>query len=111
MYKPKPLAKAVSLAIATSTLSISPQVLAQDEDVAEDRDTIEEIITTGSRIRRDGFSSAAPIDVVLTENAVVSGISNLGDMMQSTTVAAGAPDGCRPIGAPISAAAAQKGSK
>jgi iron complex outermembrane receptor protein len=91
MYKPKPLAKAVSLAIATSTLSISPQVLAQDKDVAEDSDSIEEIITTGSRIRRDGFSSAAPIDVVLTENAVVSGISNLGDMMQSTTVAAGAP--------------------
>jgi len=90
MYKPKPLAKAVSFALATSTLSISPQVLGQDE-ISDNEEPIEEIVTTGSRIRRDGFSSANPVDVILTEHAVVSGISNLGDMVQSTTVAAGAP--------------------
>lgn len=90
MYKTKPLAKAVSLAIAASALGISPQVLAQNE--ADDDDgEIDEIVTTGSRIRKDGFSSSSPLDVVLTERAAVAGISNLGDLMQSTTVAAGAP--------------------
>ncbi len=90
MFRPNPVAKAISFALATSTLGVSPQVLAQEADEADDR-AIDEIVTTGSRIRRDGFSSANPVDVVLTENAVVSGISNLGDMVQTTTIAAGAP--------------------
>ena len=89
MFRPKPLAQAISLAIATSSLAISPQVLGQD--VEADDEPIEEIIATGSRIRRDSFSSSSPLDVVLTEQAAVSGVSNLGDLMQSTTVAAGAP--------------------
>ncbi len=91
MYKPKPLAKAISLAVATSAFGTSAQVLAQETDSEVDEQVVDEIITTGSRIRRDGFSSATPVEVVLTENAVSSGISNLGDMMQTTTVASGAP--------------------
>lgn len=89
MFRPKPLAKAISLAVATSSLAISPQVMGQD--VEADDEPIEEIIATGSRIRRDSFSSSSPLDVVLTESAAVAGVSNLGDLMQSTTVAAGAP--------------------
>ena len=90
MFKTKPLAKAVSLALATSSLIASPQVLGQNAD-DENAEPIEEIIATGSRIRRDGFASASPIEVVFTQKAAVSGVSNLGDLMQSTTVAAGAP--------------------
>lgn len=91
MYRAKPLARAISLAIATSTLSAAPQVLAQEEEDAESVEPIEQITVTGSRIRRDNFSSASPLDVVLTEKAAVTGISNLGDLMNSTTIAAGAP--------------------
>lgn len=89
MYKTKPLARAMSLILAASTLGVGPQVLAQEQ--VDDEEPIEEIITTGSRIRKDGFSSASPLDVVLTEQAAISGISNLGDLMQFTTIAAGAP--------------------
>lgn len=91
MYRTKPLARAVSLAIAASTLGVSPQAFAQTASDEDSSEPIEEIVTTGSRIRKDGFSSSSPLDVVFTNQAAVSGISNLGDLMQSTTVAAGAP--------------------
>lgn len=79
-----PLAAAVMTALYPTS-----QVLAQDP-VPED-DQIEEIVVTGSRIRRDNFSSAAPVDVVLTESAGARGINDVATMLQTTTVAAGSP--------------------
>ena len=52
---------------------------------------VEEVIVTGSRIRRDTFSSAAPMEVVLTEAAAPRGITDVASLLQTTTVAAGAP--------------------
>ena len=91
MYKRNPLASAVSLAIAAGSLGVSPQVLAQDEAEAEAAATIENIIVTGSRIKRDSFSTSAPMDVVLTERAAVSGIADLGTLIQQSVAAAGGP--------------------
>lgn len=88
MYKKTPLASAVSLALATGALGLSPQVLAQDEDDAE---PIEEVVVTGSRIRKDVFTSSEPMDVVLTEQASIQGLGSVGGFLQSTTVAAGSP--------------------
>ena len=87
MYKKTPLASAVSFAIATGSLGFSPMVLSQD---AEDEATeIEEVVVVGSRIRKDIFTHSAPIDVVLTEQAAVQGVAAMGDLLQTTTVAAG----------------------
>jgi len=86
MYKRTPLASAVSIAVAATTLGVSPQILAQSVNEVE---VIEEVIVTGSRIKRDGFSAAQPIDVVLTEEAVSRGIADVGALLQTTTVAAG----------------------
>lgn len=86
MYKKTPLASAVSFAVAATTLGVSPQVLAQATDTAE---VIEEIMVTGSRIKRDGFSAAQPIDVVMTDVAVSRGIADVGALLQTTTIAAG----------------------
>lgn len=92
MFRKSPLATAVSIAIAASTLCISPQILAQEVDEADaDDEVIDEVVTTGSRIRRDAFSSNAPIDVVLTETAELKGIADIAEMLQTTTVAAGSP--------------------
>jgi iron complex outermembrane receptor protein len=65
-------------------------LMAQD-DVANDGEPIEEIVTTGSRIRKDTFSSAAPMDVILTEAAATKGINDVATLLQTTTIAAGAP--------------------
>lgn len=78
-----PLTAAVMAALIPST-----GVMAQEEGADE---AIEEIVTTGSRIRKDNFSSAAPMDIVLTEGASARGINDIATMLQTTTVAAGAP--------------------
>ena len=63
---------------------------AEVEEAAEPAE-IETVVVTGSRIRKDSFSSAAPMDVVLTESAKVRGVSDVATMLQTTTVAAGSP--------------------
>ncbi|MCJ7590038.1 MAG: hypothetical protein MUO51_01640, partial [Woeseiaceae bacterium] len=63
-----PLAAAVVAALWPASA-----VMAQDADAKADKAPIEEIVTTGSRIRRDTFSSAAPMDVVLAEAAAAKG--------------------------------------
>jgi outer membrane receptor protein involved in Fe transport len=94
MLRKSPLASAVSIALASSSLGIAPQVLAQavdEEQEAQDQEVIDEVVTTGSRIRRDAFSSNSPIDVVLSETAQLRGVADVAEMIQTTTVAAGSP--------------------
>ena len=90
MYRRTPLASAISIALASSAFGFTPLVFAQDEDQADSQE-IEEVVVTGSRIRRDVFSSSQPMDVVLTERATVQGFGDIGGLLQSTTVAAGSP--------------------
>jgi len=90
MYKKTPLASAIGVALATTSLGFSHQVFAQNATDAETQE-VEEIVVTGSRIRRDVFTSSEPMDVVLTERASVQGFGDIAGLLQSTTVAAGAP--------------------
>jgi iron complex outermembrane receptor protein len=79
----------LAAAVITALYPVGP-ALAQDEAVPSD-EPVEEVIVTGSRIRRDTFSSAAPMEVVLTEAAAPRGITDVASLLQTTTVAAGAP--------------------
>ena len=81
-----PLAAAILAALHPG----SP-ALAQQEEETGAEEAVEEVVVTGSRIRRDTFSSAAPMDVVVTEQAAVRGIADVATMLQTTTVAAGSP--------------------
>lgn len=81
-----PLAAAVFAA-----LHPVPSAMAQEPEQDEQKAGVEEIVVTGSRIRRDTFSSDAPMDVVVTETAKVRGISDVATLLQTTTVAAGSP--------------------
>jgi len=85
-----PLALAISIALANGSLMMSTPVLAQDEGAA-DTEAIEEIITTGSRIRKDVFTSSAPMDVIDVGQASIQGIANVGELLQRNTAAAGSP--------------------
>jgi len=82
-----PVLTPLAAAVITALYPTAP-LLAQD--TADDAD-VEEIVVTGSRIRRDSFSSAAPMDVVLTESATARGINDVATMLQTTSVAAGSP--------------------
>ena len=72
---------------AVSVLSVAPGVATYAQEVAGQLDdpdeiAIEEIITTGSRIRRDDFSSSSPISVIGGQSILEQGVSNLGEALR-----------------------------
>ena len=87
--KKTPIAAAVSIALAHGSLLMGGFALAQ-EDVADENE-IEEIVVTGSRIRKDVFTSSSPMDVIDIGEASLQGIANVGQLLQNSTVAAGSP--------------------
>jgi len=85
-----PLAQAISVALASGSILVSTPVLAQVEDSVEP-DAIDEIVITGSRIRKDAFTSSAPMDIIDVEKASIQGIANVGELLRRNTAAAGSP--------------------
>ena len=67
---------------AVSVLSVAPSLptFAQQDD--EEDAVLEEIVTTGSRIRRDDFNSATPISVIGGQAILEAGMSNLGEALR-----------------------------
>jgi len=68
-------------------LFISPVQAQQDN--ADEADEVEEITVTGSRIRRDEFSSPAPIQVLDVDAGRKLGLSSISDMIQQASVSSG----------------------
>jgi len=60
----------------------------QDDELAPERD-LEQIVVTGSRIRRDAFSSPTPTQVLDTEENFKLGINTVAEMIQRSTVSTG----------------------
>ncbi len=90
--------------IALSVALVASPAFAQDTGDESDTQTAEEeeapvsatgqtaggtIFVTGSRIRRDEFSSASPITLVDPEIAVRQGLMDTGSMIQGSPIAAG----------------------
>ncbi len=88
-----PLARAVSLALAAAALGANHAAVAQDSDPAArgQEPAMEEVVVTGSRIRRDTFSAPQPMDVIAPEQAFVQGVGSISSLLQSGTTAAGSP--------------------
>ena len=87
MINKKPLAYAISSILLTASLPAFAQDDAQPK--GQERTELEEIIVTGSRIRKSSFSSASPMDVIDIAGASRQGVTNLGSLLQSTTIARG----------------------
>jgi len=70
-----------------------PDALAQREpgDDSAVNKQIEEIVVTGSRIKRTEFSSSSPIQIIDMEAATLAGQVDIADILQQSTVAANAP--------------------
>jgi iron complex outermembrane receptor protein len=85
-----PIAAAISTAIAAGSVAIPQLALAQTGD-SRDREeaSLEEVVVVGSRIKKDVFTTSAPIDVVDVDSASIQGIANVGDLLQTNTIAAG----------------------
>lgn len=58
---------------------------AADEALEE----LEEVVVTGSHVRRDAFTSPSPIQVLERESAVLAGIATTSDVLQGSTISGG----------------------
>ena len=95
---------AAILACGATTLFLAPMALAQQEDQdddditvatvpADDDDSdarvIDRIVVTGSRIRRDEFTSTSPITVITSERTQLAGLLTTEEILQRSTIASG----------------------
>ena len=75
--------------IVSVSLAFSAQVLAQEEDDAIDEEEAEEIIVTGSRLKRDTYSSIAPLQVISGQISREIGSIDPAGVLQDSTASAG----------------------
>lgn len=75
--------------LLSGSFFLTPAQAQQTTTVESRDDTVEEIVVTGSRISRDEFSSASPIQVLDVDSGRQLGISSIAEMLQRSTVANG----------------------
>ena len=71
--------------IETTTI----QSAADAQESAANVQPVEEVIVTGSRLRRDTFSSVAPMQIITTEFSKEVGLVDAADILQGSTAATG----------------------
>lgn len=90
MYNNSKTAKAVRLALmlgATATAAIAaPAAFAADDEAEK----VERVQVTGSRIKRTEMEGANPVQVITAQDIKISGIDNVGDLLQEIPAVAGA---------------------
>ncbi len=88
LNKRNPIAKAIKLALlasASATVFSTTAVYAEEDSAEESKITI-----TGSRIKRTDMEGANPVQVLSSADIKVSGIDNVGDLLQEIPAVAGA---------------------
>ncbi|HZD53196.1 MAG TPA: TonB-dependent receptor plug domain-containing protein, partial [Woeseiaceae bacterium] len=87
------LRRAVRLALGATAGSLTalyaPVSLAQDETPSD----LEEILVTGSRIPRADISSEAPVSVIDQEDIQITGLTDVGNLLQRMPSMSGSPIG------------------
>lgn len=73
-------------------VGFAPGALAQDAS-AESDEVLEEIVTTGSRIKRADLDSASPVTVLNREDLLAGGLTDVGNIIQTMPSMSGSPIG------------------
>ena len=76
-------------ALLTCPLMIAFAFYVGPAQAQQGADETEEIVVTGSRIRRDEYTSAAPIQTFDVEAARKNGIATIGELLQQSTITYG----------------------
>lgn len=82
-----PLTAACGLSVLLAAGMLVPTQASAAEDEGEQ--TLEEVTVVGSRIRRDNFSSPAPVTIVTREEAVSAGFASTSEVLQSSSLTSG----------------------
>jgi len=78
------------LTVSAMVLIVGLPAVAQAQDNQQDGASIEEIVTTGSYIRRKTqFDSPSPIEIIGADDIAASGAKNIGDIAQTLTINTG----------------------
>jgi len=56
---------------------------------ASESDSAQSVVVSGSRIKRDVYSTAAPVQIIKADDAALSGFTTIGEVLQSTAVTGG----------------------
>ena len=70
----------VAVSVLAAAVSF-PAVSSAQDDASAEENTLEEVIVTGSHIRRDTFTSSSPIATFTSQEIEGIGASNVGDLM------------------------------
>ena len=76
-------------AAQSETLEEQTLALASAETSEAESAPVEEIVVTGSRIRRNAFTSTSPVTVITSERSALAGLLDTTDILQSSTIASG----------------------
>jgi outer membrane receptor protein involved in Fe transport len=80
---------ALGLSAGTLALGVSPGALAQDDA----SDILEEIVVTGTRIKRADLDTASPVTVLDRQDILAQGITDVGNLIQRMPSMSGTPLG------------------
>ena len=86
----------IALGVSAGALAASyvPVAVAQDADTQDlDEGSIEEVIVTGSRIRRADIDSASPVTVLSRADIEAQGLTDVGNIIQRMPSMSGSPIG------------------
>lgn len=81
-----------TLMASVAVCSLPGAAWAQDATAAEpdeEASEIGDVVVVGSRLRRDNFNTAAPVQVITRDEATAAGLVSVADVLQSTAVTQG----------------------
>lgn len=87
MLRRKPLSVAVATAVGVAATTGMPSAFAKESEM------LEEVIVTGSRIKRADLDSASPVTVMTREDFEWKGVTDVGYLLQRMPGMAGSPIG------------------
>ncbi|WP_155908264.1 TonB-dependent receptor domain-containing protein [Asticcacaulis sp. YBE204] len=85
------LASTMFMSLAAFAVSASAQQATTTEKEATEakkEEKIEEVVVTGSRLRRAEFTSASPVQIITSERSTLVGLSDTTKVLQGSTIAA-----------------------
>lgn len=85
----------IAVLFASFCLFAAPAVYAQDDDeqdqsaYEDDDDAVDEVVVTGSRLKRDTYSSISPLQIITGQVSREVGLIDAADILQESTASSG----------------------
>ena len=84
-FKKKKISRAVGALVAASAVGFTGSVYAEADESESAEDAIEQVIVTGSRIKRAVQDNATPVTVIDASDLEISGYNSVADVLRNTT--------------------------